>query len=139
MPALNPLIISKINEGNRLYAEGNKQEAIKYFIAILDELDDIYNDRYESAEARLIMMSIYSMYLSEKNYVEAKQWAEDIFNCDIPEGATSELINLGLVYFELNEKDKAYECFLKAYEKGKHRAFKEYDPKYWEFFKSRHK
>lgn len=62
-----------------------------------------------------------------------------MFKCNIPEYATSEIMDLGAAYFELGENDKSYECFLKAYEKGKYRAFQGYNSEYWKFFKSRHK
>lgn len=62
-----------------------------------------------------------------------------MFKCDIPAYATSELIDLGAIHLELDEKDEAYQCFLQAYNKGQYRAFKEHSPKYWEFFKSRYK
>lgn len=139
MASLNPLILSMIGKGNELYTQGKIDEAIKHSIAILEELDAIYGDRYKSEEARLVIMSLYNIYFSRGDYVEAKRWASDVFKCNIPNIATSELINLGAVYLELGEADKAYDCFSKAYEKGKNRAFKEYDPKYWEFFKLKHK
>ncbi|BDR55762.1 hypothetical protein [Xylocopilactobacillus apis] len=74
--------------------------------------------------------------IDEGLHFEAKKWAKDIFKCNIPEKAASELIDLGRVHFELGEDNEAYECFLKAYDKDQ--AFKEYDDKYWEFFKSIH-
>lgn len=46
-------------------------------------------------------------------------------------------MNLGAVYLKIGEFDEAYKYFLEAYQKGKYRAFKEEDPEYWEFFKSR--
>ncbi|MIG38920.1 tetratricopeptide repeat protein [Salmonella enterica subsp. enterica] len=139
MASFNPLILKMMSEGNVLYSQGKIDEAIDNSISILNELDVVYGDRYKSEEARLIMMNLYDIYFSRGDYIEAKKWASDIFKCNVPNIATSELVNLGAVCLELGENDEAYECFLKAYEKGKHRAFKEYDPKYWEFFKSKHK
>lgn len=139
MASFNPLILKMIGEGNALYSQGKIDEAIDNSISILNELDVIYGDRYESEEARLIMMSLYDIYFSRGDYIEAKKWVSDIFKCNIPDAATSELVNLGAVCLELGENDEAYEYFMKAYSKGKNRAFKEYPSKYWEFFKSKHK
>ena len=139
MASFNPLILKMISEGNKLYSQGNVDEAINNSISVLNELDVIYGDRYKSEEARLVMMSLYDIYFSRGDYIEAKKWASDIFKCNIPDIATSELVNLGAVCLELGENDEAYECFIKAYKKGENRAFKEYPSKYWEFFKSRYK
>jgi tetratricopeptide (TPR) repeat protein len=137
MPGLNPLIISKINEANNLYKDGDIDGAVNSYIAILDELDEAPGGRYKSTEARLIVMSLYKIYFSREDFLLAKKWAEEVFKFDVPERATSELINLGAAHLKLGEFSEAYECFLKAYEKGNQRAFKEEDPEYWKFFKSR--
>lgn len=139
MASFNPLILKMIGEGNALYSQGKFDEAIDNSISVLNELDIIYGDRYKSEEARLVMMSLYDIYFSRGDYIEAKKWASDIFKCNIPDVATSELVNLGAVCLELGENDEAYECFMKTYSKGKNRAFKEYPSKYWKFFKSKHK
>lgn len=74
------------------------------------------------------------MYISLGDYQTAKKWVESIFKCKIPEAGTSQLIDLGRICFEFGEKDQSLKLFLKAYEKGQYRAFKEYDAKYLKFF-----
>lgn len=137
MPGMNPLIIAKINDANNSYKDGDIDGAVKKLTTILNELDESPEGRYQSTEARLIAMSLYKIFFVKKDFKQAKTWAEEVFKFEIPEKATSELINLGAVHFKLGELDEAYSCFLKAYEKGKYRAFKEEDNEYWEFFKSR--
>ncbi|ELL7463676.1 hypothetical protein EEM01_18605 [Salmonella enterica] len=131
-------IIKKIENGNVLEEKGDISGALNLY---LDTWDKLPNPKYSFGDgvSLWLISCIYGAYFSLKKYSEAKQWAEEMFKCDIPAYATSELIDLGAVHLELGENDDAYECFLKAYEKGKHRAFKEYDSKYWDFFKSRHK
>ena len=139
MLGLNPLIVDKINEANGFYKEGNIIEAIEKFISILNEINKSSEALYQSVEARLIVMSLYRIYYSQKNFQQAKKWAKEAFKFDVPARATTELINLGAVHLNLGEYDEAYDCFLKAYEKGKYRAFKEENEEYWDFFKSRKK
>lgn len=119
MASLNPLILSMIGKGNELYTQGKIDEAIKHSIAILEELDAIYGDRYKSEEARLVIMSLYNIYFSRGDYVEAKRWASDVFKCNIPNIATSELINLGAVYLELGKSIRLTIVFLKPMRKVK--------------------
>ncbi|WP_373963002.1 hypothetical protein [Kosakonia sacchari] len=137
MSGLNPLIIAKINDANNSYKDGDVEVAVKKLTTILNELDESLEGRYQSTEARLIVMSLYKIFFVKKDFKQAKIWAEEVFKFEITEKATSELINLGAVHFKLGELDEAYSCFLKAYEKGKYRAFKEEDNEFWDFFKSR--
>lgn len=137
--SMNLSIVKKIEEGNAFDEQGKHHEAITVYLSVFNELKEISTSFFQLEETRWVISCIFNSYFSLKEYVTAKQWATDIFKCNIPDNGTSELIDLGSVCFELGENDEAYECFLKAYEKGKYRAFKEYDPKYWEFFKSKHK
>lgn len=131
-------IIKKIENGNILEEKGDINGALNLY---LDTWGKLPNPKYSFGDgvSLWLISCIYGAYFSLGKYSDAKKWAEEMFKCDIPAYATSELIDLGAVHLELDEKDEAYQCFLKAYNKGQYRAFKEHAPKYWEFFKSRHK
>ncbi|EED1927356.1 hypothetical protein DZK85_004579 [Escherichia coli] len=136
-PVLEESIVKQIEDGNVLEDQGDAYGALKLYLSLWDSLPEPKYSFGDGVSAWLIRC-IYGVYFDLKKYNEAKYWAVEIFKCEIPLYSTSELINLGGVCLELGENDEAYECFLKAYEKGKHRAFKGYTPKYWEFFKSKH-
>ncbi|EOF5434879.1 hypothetical protein ACK1MO_004659 [Salmonella enterica] len=131
-------VVKQIEEGNVLEEQGDAYGALSIYLSLWESLPEPKHSFGDGVSPWLIRC-IYNIYFNLKKYNDAKYWVDEIFKCDIPPYSTSELIDLGSVYFELGENDDAYECFLKAYEKGKYRAFKEYDSKYWEFFKSKHK
>ena len=135
MNNLSHLIVSKIEHGNLLEEQGKTEEALSLYLSVWKDLDNLEDKKYEAEETRWLINCIYESYISLNDYETAKKWAEDIFNCKIPENGTSELIDLGKIYYELGEKNKSFDLFLKAYKKGKERAFKEYNPKYLKFLK----
>lgn len=139
MSDLNQMIVGKIEAGNLLEDQGKPKDALSVYLSIWKDLDSLEIEKYEAEETRWLINCIYETYISLDDYHTARKWAEDIFNCKIPEPATSELIDLGRIYYELGKKNESFELFLKAYKKGKDRAFKEYDKKYLEFFKSHKK
>lgn len=136
MNNLSHLIVSKIENGNLLEEQGKTKEALSLYLSVWKDLDNLEDKKYEAEETRWLINCIYESYISLNDYETAKKWAEDIFNCKIPENGTSELIDLGKIYYELGEKNKSFELFLKAYKKGKERAFKENNPKYLKFLKT---
>lgn len=136
MNNLNQLIVSKIESGNLLEEQGKTKEALSLYLSVWKDLDNLKDKKYEAEETRWLINCIYESYISLNDYETAKRWAEDIFNCKIPEAGTSELIDLGRIYYELGEKDKSFELFLKAYKTGKERAFNGYNSKYLKFLKS---
>lgn len=136
MNNLNHLIVSKIENGNLLEEQGKTKEALSLYLSVWKDLDNLEDKKYEAEETRWLINCIYESYISLNDYETAKKWAEDIFNCKIPENGTSELIDLGKIYYELGEKNKSFDLFLKAYKKWKERAFKEYNPKYLKFLKT---
>ena len=131
-------IIKRIESGNILEEKGDVSGALNLYLDIWDNLPNPKHFFGDGISLWLINC-IYGAYFSLKKYDNANQWAEEMFKCDIPAYATSELIDLGAVHLELDKKDEAYQYFLQAYNKGQYRAFKEHSPKYWEFFKSRYK
>ncbi|MCK7431185.1 hypothetical protein [Enterobacter chengduensis] len=128
-------IVKQIEDGNILEEQGDVNSALNIYLHTWDTLPDPKYS-FGNGVSLWLINCIYGAYFALKKYNDAKHWAKEMFKCDIPEYATSELIDLGAVHFELGEKDEAYQFFLKAYGKGKYRAFKEHDQKYWDFFKA---
>lgn len=67
-------------------------------------------------------------------YSEAKEWAVKALKNDTAKDGAYEYFEMGRVCYELEEYDQAMQYFSIAYERGKYRAFKEYDKKYWHFY-----
>ena len=53
---------------------------------------------------------------------------------DTAEDGAYEYFQMGRVCYELNEIDEAIKYFEIAYQRGKKRAFQEFDKKYWKFY-----
>lgn len=77
---------------------------------------------------------IFGVYFDKKDYVKAKEWAIVALNNDTAETGAYEYFQMGRVCYELKEYDEAIKYFSIAYERGKKRAFQEFDKKYWEFY-----
>lgn len=127
-------IVEKIEEGNKLHTAGMNKEALDIYFSLWDALEGESENIYEIDELRWLIRCIYNVYFSQHDYMSARKWVEKVFNCNIPERATSEIINLGRVYFELGMEKEAIEQFEKAYKKGKKRAFQGVDEKYLNFY-----
>ncbi|MGC7560405.1 hypothetical protein [Pasteurella sp. PK-2025] len=65
---------------------------------------------------------------------DAKEWALKGLNNDIAQEGSYEYFQVGRVCYELEEYDEAMKYLDIAYQRGKKRAFKEFDKKYWEFY-----
>lgn len=136
MSEFNSDIVKKIEQGNRFEDEGRFDEALDTYLDVFNEIECLTDDIYALEETRWLISCIYGVYSIKKDFAKAKEWALNIFKCDIPENATSELIDLGTILYELGEKDDAFNYFSKAYAKGKYRAFQGYEKKYFDFYKS---
>ncbi|WP_367298612.1 hypothetical protein [Hafnia alvei] len=133
------MIVKRIEKGNSLHEQGKNKESLDIYFSVLDDLRNSYENIYDIDETRWLIRCIYNVYFSLKDYISAEKWAKEVFNCNIPYKATSELINLGKVYVELGLENEAMEQFEKAYQKGKIRAFQGLDNKYLQFYLSHKK
>lgn len=136
MGGIESEIVKKIELGNSFEDKGDFNKALEVYFSALTDIEDAIVDKYKSEEARWLISCICGVYFLKKEYLEAKKWALETLKYNIPEHGTSELIDLGAIYFELEDNDNAFECFSKAYARGKGRAFQGYNKKYFDFFKS---
>ena len=127
-------IVQRIEEGNSLDDAGEHDKALAIYIA---EWDNFPGDKYKEDLGLWIASCIFQAYFDMLKFNEAKHWALECLKMDLPDYATEEYMRVGEVYYELNEFDQSYKYFEIAYERGKKRAFKEHDNKYWTFFKQK--
>ena len=96
--------IAKIVQKMESFKPSNKKETIPFLLNLWDELPEPKNKQPE----------------------QISNWIIDcIFN---------EYFQMGRVCYELNEIDEALKYFEIAYQRGKKRAFQEFDKKYWKFY-----
>lgn len=78
--------------------------------------------------------SFYNAYFALKDYKKAEFWAHNRLKAVSSDIDTGPYTDLGMVYYELGQYDKAYEYFDIAYQGGQARAFKERPKKYLNFY-----
>lgn len=84
-----------------------------------------------------IAACLYSANFDMAYFTEAKKWAEVALHVRASDIDTAPLIDLGMVCYELEQYDAAYQYFHDAYCYGKKRAFQERPKKYLDFYLKR--
>ena len=127
--------IKKIEKGNKLDEKGKHQEAIKIYLDTWDELPEPKLEQPERI-ANWIMNCIVNCYIDLKDFLNAKTWAKKALDTERAKDPINfyEHFQMGVVYFELNEHDKAMEYFETVYQRAQKRGFQEFDKKYWKFY-----
>ena len=127
--------IKKIEKGNNLDEKGKHKEAIKIYLDTWDELPEPKLEQPERI-ANWIMSSIVNCYIDLKDFLNAKIWAEKTLETERAKDLINfyEYFQMGAIYFELNEYDKAMEYFEIVYQRAQKRGFQEFDKKYWKFY-----
>lgn len=127
--------IKKIEKGNKLDEKEKHQEAIKIYLDTWDELPEPKLEQPERI-ANWIMNSIVNCYIDLKDFLNAKIWAEKTLETERAKDLMNfyEYFQMGAIYFELNEYDKAMEYFEIVYQRAQKRGFQEFDKKYWKFY-----
>ena len=109
------------------------QESILFLKNLWDSLPEPKHQQPEQI-SNWIIDCIFETYFNMGCYIEAKEWALKGLKNDTAEEGAYEHFQVGRVCYELEEYDEAMKYFSIAYDRGKKRAFKEYDKKYWEFY-----
>ena len=78
--------------------------------------------------------SFFNLHFDNGDFETAKDWAQKTLDGRESDIDTGPLINLGMVYFELEDYSQAYKYFDDAYSFGKARAFQERPKKYLKFY-----
>ena len=127
--------IKKIEKGNKLDEKLKNQQSIKIYLDTWDELPEPKLEQPERI-ANWIMSSIVNCYIDLKDFLNAKIWAEKTLETERAKDLINfyEYFQMGAIYFELNEYDKAMEYFEIVYQRAQKRGFQEFDKKYWKFY-----
>lgn len=128
---LELIIIELTEEGNKFHDENNYKNALEKYLLSWEKIPE---PKLEWEISSWISACIYSAYFDMENYIAAKEWAIISLKTKSSEIDTSPYINLGMVYYELEQYDISYKYFQFAYNLGKKRAFKERPKKYLNFY-----
>ncbi|MBZ9664126.1 tetratricopeptide repeat protein [Pseudomonas sp. LMG 31766] len=132
-PDLAEKIINVIESGNMMADEGAHEKALAAYNQAWNLLPD---PKIEwTMISSWLAGCFYESFFQLEDFKSALHWASielDIRESDIDVGPW---MNLGKVYYELNDHDAAFNYFKKAFDFGKARVFKEEPKKYYEFFK----
>lgn len=77
--------------------------------------------------------SIAGFYFEWQRFLEAEQWAREVFKCEPLPSDPCPYILLGKIYLEWGKDDLAKEHLVKAFEMGGRRGFVGEHPKYLKF------
>lgn len=126
-------VVNQIEQAIQLNIDGKKEDSLEVFLHIWNELPEPKQEQPEQI-TNWIIDCIFNVYFDKQDYLKAKEWALRSLKNDTAQYDSYEYIQLGRVCYELNEFEEAMKYFSIAYERGKKRAFQEFDKKYWEFY-----
>lgn len=126
-------IVKKIEKNIEINIQGQHDKALNSYLELWESLPEPKQEQPEQISNWLINC-IFNNYFDRESFLEAKKWAEKALNNDTAETGAYEHFQMGRVCYELNEFDEAMKYFEIAYQRGKKRAFQEFDKKYWEFY-----
>ncbi|WP_424403571.1 hypothetical protein [Pasteurella sp. PK-2025] len=124
--------VQKIENAN-LLEDIDQEKALKIYIDLWNDLPEPKNKQPEQI-SNWIIDCIFGVYCDLKQFRPAKVWAIKGLDNDTAETGSYEYFQMGRVCYELNEFDDAMKYFDIAYQRGKKRAFQEFDKKYWAFY-----
>ena len=128
MEDIEKRVITMIQESNKIYKERGVESALE---KLLETWDIIPEPKVENNMATVVVSFIANNYFAQKQYDRALYWGDILkkaqtYKIDSGEG----FFFCGKVYFEIDEKDKAIEEFVVAWEKSRGRAFRGESPEY---------
>jgi len=130
-PRLENEIIELTEEGN-IYHESNL-----YTIAI-DTYHDAWNklpdDKQWNFLTYWIAGCLFQVYFDIQEYKTAKEWIKISIKGQTSKIDTGGFMDLGMVCYELNQLDEAYQAFDGAFKLGNKRPFQEHPKKYLTFY-----
>ncbi|MCJ8203081.1 hypothetical protein [Pseudomonas sp. RGM2987] len=131
-PVLADEIMAIMATGNELDEQNKKEEAKTLYQKAWDLLPE--PKLQWTPLSAWVTGSFFNLHFDEGNFETAKDWAQKTLDGRESDIDTGPLINVGMVYFELQEHSQAYKYFDDAYRFGKDRAFKERPKKYLKFY-----
>jgi len=130
---LNKKIEQLVAEGNVLVDEDDYVSALDKFE---DALDLIPNPKNSWEEALWIYASIGDMQVFTEDYESAAENFFNALNCPDAQQNSFLHLRLGQALFELDDKEKALDHLLKAYDIDGEEIFDDEDHKYFEYLKA---
>jgi len=130
---LNKKIEQLVAEGNVLVDEDDYVSALDKFE---DALDLIPNPKNSWEEALWIYASIGDMQVFTEDYESAAENFFNALNCPDAQENSFLHLRLGQALFELDDKEKALDHLLKAYDIDGEEIFDDEDHKYFEYLKA---
>lgn len=130
---LNNKIEQLVAEGNVLVDEDDYVSALDKFE---DALDLIPEPKNSWEEALWIYASIGDMQVFTEDYESAAENFFNALNCPDAQQNSFLHLRLGQALFELDDKEKALDHLLKAYEIDGEEIFDDEDHKYYEYLKA---
>ncbi|MCX2485937.1 tetratricopeptide repeat protein [Pedobacter sp. MR2016-24] len=130
---LNKKIEQLVAEGNVLVDEDDYVSALDKFE---DALDLIPNPKSSWDEALWIYASIGDMQVFTEDYESAAENFFNALNCPDAQQNSFLHLRLGQALFELDDKEKALDHLLKAYEIDGEEIFDDEDHKYYDYLKA---
>ena len=125
-------ILELTETGDEYYEEGELKKAEKAYLEALELLPE---PKYDWEAGTWIYTALGDVYLEEQDYLKAKEVLYDALNCLNSQNPYI-YYNLGIALFELDEKDKAQDFFMRAYMLDGETLFLDGEDKYFESIKN---
>lgn len=133
-PTLEKEIIEIAEEGNVLHESNLYTAALDHYQEAWEKLPD---DKQWSFLTYWIAGSLYQAYFDMKEYKTAKEWIKISMAGQTSKIDTGGFMDLGMVCYELEQYDEAYNAFDSSFKIGNRRAFQERQKKYLNFYLDR--
>lgn len=127
-------IIEMVEEGNIFHESNLYTVALNHYQEAWQKLPE---DKQWSFLTYWIAGCLYQAYFDMKDYQKAKEWIYISMSGQTSKIDTGGFMDLGMVCFELEQFDEAYNAFDSSFKIGNKRAFKERPKKYLDFYLTR--
>jgi tetratricopeptide (TPR) repeat protein len=130
---LYDLIVLDLENGDQAMEKSKFQDALNYY---LQALEKVPNDKHQWEISLHVFTALGDCYFNLKDFVNANNSYNQALQC--PDGLENGYIWLGLgqSFFELEEKEKAKDAFMRAYMLEGKEIFNNQGYQYFELIKT---
>ena len=128
---LDDAIFAECDAGATESDAGNFELAEKHYLKSWDMFPEP-KFGWNSSQVRLYAISDF--YLHWKQLKKALEWATLVFKTELLEGDGTPQLKVGIIQFEMEDLDAAYDSFRGAFTISGKRTFQGFDKKYLNFY-----
>lgn len=128
---LDDKVMQEMNAGYEKVTAGEYEVAEKHYLTAWEIFPE---PKYDWDSSQITLYDISAFYLKWKKFDQALEWANLVFRTTLSPRDGSPYLTIGIIYFECDDFEKAFDYFSKTFEVSKRRGFQGSDKKYLEFY-----